>query len=265
MNDRQSADELLARYLLGDALPEAEQAAIEERYFTDDLYFDHLLAIEDELIDRHLHGALSGSETAQFEKHFLASNRRREKWEAQRAIASFFRSRPAVAGWRAFLRSLSLQTRLVAGAALFAAALGMVLLSWAYWDLRGQNDRLQTRLAEIREQPLAAPEVAAFVLRAERLRASAGDQVEIKPNTRWVELRVEIPQFAMGSSTFAAVLSTADGQKLWEQSGLAKNGASVEIDSPASMLQNGDYVLTLTASSGHTRVNLPAYQFRVTR
>ena len=72
MSDSQAADDTgYSQILLGEALPESEQAEIEERYFTDDVYFDRLLALEDDLIDSHIRGTLSESETIRFERHFL--------------------------------------------------------------------------------------------------------------------------------------------------------------------------------------------------
>lgn len=168
MNDRQSADDRLVRYLLGDALPDAEQADIEERYFTDELYFDHVLAMEDELIDRHVRGQLSDSERERFEGHFLASKRRREKWEAQRAIVAFFRSRSEPAGFveaaiRSF-RSIVLGTRLILAISVLVVMAGAAFLGWGFIDIRHQNGLLQARLATLQEQTARLPDTPTFVL-----------------------------------------------------------------------------------------------------
>jgi len=269
MNDRQSEDHRLARYLLGDPLPAAEQAEIEEHYFTDDLYFDHVLAIEDELIDSHIRGNLPASDRARFEKHFLASKRRREKWEAQRAIASFFRSRAEPVGFLSasihFFRSLTLAGRLAAGFSGAALAVGVVVLSWGYRDVLRERYGLESRLMELQKQAVKLPSVATFVLQSERLRSGPGDELRIPSDTRWVELQVEIPELAEEYSTLSAELSTADGQEVWEQKGLPRTAPLVELDLPVSMLKRGDYVLSLTAMAGAGKLKLRSYQFRIDR
>jgi hypothetical protein len=267
MNDRQSADDRLVRYLLGDALPEAEQAEIEERYFTDELYLAHVLAIEDDLIDSHIRGHLSDSDRSRFERHFLASKRRREKWEAQQAIASFFRSRSEPAGFVStsirYFGSLGLGARLLQGISAVAVVVGIGFLGWGYVNIRHQSGVLQSRLAALREQAAGLPNIPAFVLQSERLRSGSGNQLHIAKDTRWIVLRLELPQFAIGYSTFAAGLSSADGQEIWRQAGLARIASSVEINLPGSVLKRGDYVLSLSAVDRERQITLPAYQFRI--
>jgi hypothetical protein len=48
------------QYLLG-KLPEAEQVLIEQRAWADDAWYEHVLAIEDELMYAYLRGSRSGS------------------------------------------------------------------------------------------------------------------------------------------------------------------------------------------------------------
>jgi anti-sigma factor RsiW len=62
----------LRRYLLGE-LPEDEQVALEERYFTADDVFAELLAEEDDLVDAYLSGALPGAVRDRFERVFLST------------------------------------------------------------------------------------------------------------------------------------------------------------------------------------------------
>jgi hypothetical protein len=269
MNDRQSADDSLVRYLLGEALPDDEQAEIEERYFTDELYFDRVLAIEDDLIDSHIRGSLSDIERDRFEKHFLASDRRREKWEAQWAIASFFRcrSKPAglVNGSIRFWGSLAFGARLLLGISVVVVAVGISILGSRYVEIRNESNALQSRLVALREQSATRVAIAMFVLEPERLRSGPGAELRIAKDTRWVVLKVELPQFAAAHSIFAARLNTADGQAIWEQSHLPRVASTVEINLPASALERGDFVLSLSALDRERQIKLPAYQFRIDR
>ncbi len=269
MNDRQSADDRLIRYLLGDDLTDGEQAAIEERYFSDDVYFDHVLAVEDDLIDSHVRGRLGGDAGSRFEKHFLASKRRREKWEAQRAIASFFRSRSEPVGFISacarFLRSLSPGARMWAGVSTALIATGVVFLSLSYLDLRRHTTDLESRAAELRQNLAQLPAMATFVLRPQTLRSGAGERLQIPAETKWVVFKAEIPPFASGYSIFTGALSTPEGRQIWSQTGLSRTESSIEIDLPGSVLKPGDYVLVLNAADGARQIPLPAYEFRVDR
>lgn len=73
-------DQLMIRYLLGEA-SEQERTQIEKQFFADDNFFEHLLTIEDELIDCYVRGKLPPHDREQFEKHFLASPEMRRRVE----------------------------------------------------------------------------------------------------------------------------------------------------------------------------------------
>jgi|SRR5215213_1915310 len=73
-------DQLVIRYLLGEASRQ-EHTQIEEQFFADDKFFEHLLAVEEELIDCYVRGKLPPHDREQFEKHFLASPERRRRVE----------------------------------------------------------------------------------------------------------------------------------------------------------------------------------------
>jgi cell division protein FtsB len=160
----------MIRYLLGD-VPEDEQIRIEERFFTDDEYFEQLLALEDDLIDDYVNGELTDRERKQFEEYFLASPTRRQRVEfaktfmragslpALAEIAMPGEARPEpVPWWRTvmvFWRAQSLLRR-------FALAASVVLVlggSWLIVDtmrLRNQVEQLQAERGESqrREQEL---------------------------------------------------------------------------------------------------------------
>jgi anti-sigma factor RsiW len=78
-------DELVIRYLLGKA-SEQEQQRLEERYFGDDQFFEHLQALEEELIDAYVNGQLPADERKSFEEGFLSSPDRRQRVEFAKAL-----------------------------------------------------------------------------------------------------------------------------------------------------------------------------------
>jgi len=85
MNVKAGNERQAVKYLLGD-LTEAEQARLEERFFHDAELSDSLSEAEDDLIDRYVRAELSGRERERFERHFLVSERRREKVEFARVL-----------------------------------------------------------------------------------------------------------------------------------------------------------------------------------
>jgi len=170
MKQRADSEKLMIRYLLGD-LPEDEQIRIEERFFTDDEYFEQLLALEDDLIDDYVNGELTDREREQFEEYFLASPTRRQRVEfaktfmragslpALAEIAMPGEARPEpVPWWRTvmvFWRAQSLLRR-------FALAASVLLVlggSWLIVDtmrLRNHVEQLQPKRvkSQRREQEL---------------------------------------------------------------------------------------------------------------
>ena len=79
------SDAQLTRYLLGE-LTEEEQEKIEERAFRDRRYLLEIEALECDLIDDYVRGALSEGQRRQFEERFLASAERRRKLQFARAL-----------------------------------------------------------------------------------------------------------------------------------------------------------------------------------
>jgi len=170
MKQRADSEKVMIRYLLGD-VPEDEQIRVEERFFTDDEYFEQLLALEDDLIDDYVNGELTDREREQFEEYFLASPTRRQRVEfaktfmragslpALAEIAMPGEARPEpVPWWRTvmvFWRAQSLPRR-------FALAASVVLALGGSWlivntmRLRNHVEQLQAERGESqrREQEL---------------------------------------------------------------------------------------------------------------
>lgn len=82
MND---ATSLMTRYLLGE-LSEREQADFEAQYFEDPRVFDELADVESALIDDYVRGRLAPATRQQFESHFMADARRRERVRFSEAL-----------------------------------------------------------------------------------------------------------------------------------------------------------------------------------
>ena len=80
--------ESIRQYLLG-SLPEVEISALEERLLTEADFYEELLAVEDELIDQYLSGALSPAEREGFESHFSQAPERQRKVRFARTLQKY--------------------------------------------------------------------------------------------------------------------------------------------------------------------------------
>jgi hypothetical protein len=266
--DQTVETQILGRYLLGQLLSDDELERIEERYFTDDSYFERLIEAEDELIDRSLRGELQGLERAQFQTHFLSSARRREKWEVQRAIAEFFRSSarpvPFLTGIRRFLQSQSTLMRAGVALAAIVVAFTVGLLGWGYFSLRDKAATLRSRLIAAETRAPTASLRSTFSLAPGLVRSGPGNVLPIGPSGAWVTLRLHLntPEDP-GRAFFVATLTTVEGEEVWRQSRLASTGEIVEVEIPSSAITRGDYVLSLVAVTAGRHTELPSYVFRI--
>ena len=76
--DPQSHDAQLQDYLLG-RLADAEAAPLDELSISDEEFASRLRAAEHDLVDAYVRGELTGKILDDFQTHYLASPRRREK------------------------------------------------------------------------------------------------------------------------------------------------------------------------------------------
>lgn len=157
MNTRQQ-ENLVFRYLLGD-LSEAEQTALELKYFADDERFEEVWAAENELIDAYVRNRMSRRERELFERNYLKSPGHRERVAFARTLLKVAddtqgenivraASEPAVSWWQRLLESLRGPQLLLAGAmavALVVLALGTV---WLINDRMRLNSELARSQAE---------------------------------------------------------------------------------------------------------------------
>jgi hypothetical protein len=79
------SDQAIIRYLLNE-LSEEDEARFEEAYLEDGDLFEQVLALEEELIEDYVKGELSGPERQLFERHYLASEKRRARIETARHL-----------------------------------------------------------------------------------------------------------------------------------------------------------------------------------
>ena|ERR1035441_8072219 len=270
--ERHPEDSLLRRYLLGDPMAEGEQERVEKSYFESDECFDRLLEAEDDLIDTYIRGVLSPAECAQFERHFLAAKRRRDRYEAMRAIAAnFFRDSPPphhslLRGLRDFfvMQSPRMRTAMAVTGAVTIVVVG--LLGTGYVRLWRESANARALPANSRQVP--APAFLMVALRPGILRSGAGtgNQIGVGPGVEWLVLRLET-RASREYSWFAAALSTAPGEEVLRQNRLVPSGDAIDLRIPAEALTAGqDYTVSLAGfKPDGQRAELQSYAFHLTK
>ena len=225
-----ASDQVMTRYLLGE-LSESEQAALEEKYFTDPRVFDQVLKAESELVDNYVRGRLSTQTRERFEQSFLIHPRRRERVKFAEALATRLDqiegsravAEPPGAGvsrWQRLLLALR-GRRLVLG-----FSMSLVFLLTAVGGIRFfiENRRLRQELAQTREaqaerarrerelqQQLTDEERRAHELAGEEARAEELAAEPVRQRARQQTIQTKQAPPARSASTFASLVLTVGG------------------------------------------------------
>lgn len=83
----------MREYLLG-GLSSDQMERVEELLITDDTFYDEVIALEDELIDRYIGDSLSDQDRARFESNFLTTPERHRQVSFARALKKYVSERP---------------------------------------------------------------------------------------------------------------------------------------------------------------------------
>jgi hypothetical protein len=271
------ADQHLIAYLLG-RLPPGEVERVDELSIVDDAVAERLRAVEDDLVDAYVVGALDDSLVVDFESVYLASALRREKVErARRFLGSIDRQatdwapqaaavpQPArrLAAPRVGLLSAAALVVLTCGTLLFqsmglrrdltearresaASASRGSALSTQVAELQAANRTLSADLESRRSSPVR-PTVAIILVPQTRGEAVATFAVE--PDAAVVPVDLHLDRVdAEGYLT--AIQDLVTNRVVWRSeipaAGAARHPRTVSIDVPGNVLRPGHYVLELT-------------------
>lgn len=152
----------LVRYILGAASP-GECQEIEERYLNNTDFFEALVAVENDLIDAYVRGQLSGADRERFEKHFLATEDRRQRVAFAEALLEHVAAEGQGAAVKAsesseFPPPVPALKQWSATMQLGLASLFLATATWSIWvtiqnvRLRRDIDQLQAGSAKLQEQ-----------------------------------------------------------------------------------------------------------------
>jgi hypothetical protein len=266
-------DAAIRRYLLG-LLPETEAEAVEEAYFGQPEVFDRVRGVEDDLIDDYVAGRLDGGDAAAFEGRYLASEPRRQRVEAARALRL---ARPPAASAPVTRRVRWLGPLAIAAA--LAVVVSVVLLTRSRGAqpssapssmARGETPLPSPTLEMASPTPSASVLVAApgrtvlLALSPTLLRGEGGAaEVRIPPRTDFLVLHLQLqPSEVQGVTNLQADVETVEGARVWSgaaQQVSERENLAAEVAVPVARLPPGDYLVGLNAG----RETLHRYFFRI--
>jgi hypothetical protein len=247
------SDDILRRYLLGDLAPGACESVERPLFSRDEIFWERLRLVEDELIDDYTRGALGADDRDRFEGHFLRTDERRAKLALARALADHVERREAARrrAWDWLRRPRSAPGWAVAAAALLLIAVLPVFL-WRVGPPRLPQGTINVWLS------------AGLV----RDVGGAIERVRIPPGCQVVRLRLEPGVPAHGG--YRATVSDVTGDELWSQGGLSatpvEGRTAVTLTVPCDLLPEGDYYVRLHGVlPGGEATPVGRYDFRVLR
>ena len=267
----------IREYLLGQ-LPGEQQSVFEERLLTDNVLYEELLIVEDELIDAYLLNSLSTVEREGFESHFLATPENSQKVRFARAFRKYVTAnmqegatavplseketvefpRPETtiarhpkSGWLGFLPIRNPAISYAMAAALVLLVVGVTWVAWKKWP-SGQRNPGQLLAVAL------TPGVT-------RDAAESGKVIDLP---RAIDtLRLELLLSDTSFQSFEAILLDAEGNTLATQPNLRSeiiNGqTTVVFDVAAKLMPAGDYLAKLNGISGGSSEPVGTYSFSV--
>jgi hypothetical protein len=257
MNSDIRDDVVLRRYLLGNVAPDVRER-IEQRLFSsDEVFWEHLCLIEDELIESYVARELTGEDVDRFETAFLCTDERRSKLEFARALKAYVASQRSVPEpvtlWQRIQGMVSVPAWAVA-----AAAVALVVLPIAggfFGRTPGPG-------------PGATDVTASLSTGLVRGASAELPRVQLSASCTLVRLAVEPDE---EHPRYAATLHDVSGLELWSQNNLTSSEVdgrtAVTLTLPCEMLAAGDYYIILSAATSPSPPAIPGGRanFRVLR
>ena len=243
--------EHLVAYLLGE-LPEQEQLALEQDYFTSDDSYTNLLTLEDELAYDYAENRLPPERRRRFEATIGATERGRKNVELARAMLAALRASQG-SGSKTAARYWAMG---IAAALVVAIAAGGLVLRQEISQLRV--------LAEAKPAPIAAPVEAAFLLTPGLSRGGEGvATLELRPEADVLRLDLLLPP-GIRPGDYAVEIRAND--RLVSSQSAQTLGRTLSTHAAAKLFSAGNYEVSVRRlSAGEQPPELAAYAFRLIR
>ena len=182
MEQEQRTDQLITKYFFGE-LSDDERRQLEQRYFTDSEFLERMRAIEAELIEDYVGGALPKEAAAKVEAHMLQSPHQQQKLAFTQSV---FRvatkqtdaSRPTAKTTRKSGSLPLMFSRYIFTPTAAAIAALVITFSFAAWIVFDVS-RLRRELGELRKEQVAArsreQELQAVIAQLQESKKTSGD------------------------------------------------------------------------------------------
>lgn len=265
MRTRSSEDERTIQHLLG-TLSEEAQSSFEQDVLATQESFEHVLAIEDELMYEYLKGELPSGERRLFVERYLVSGEDKRKETFARVLLDWTADRMKV--FKPLFEPWKVLQFATAALAVCTVAFSLSL----YLESRQMRTLVSQALSQ---KPVVAPQTAAippppavlFFLESGLSRSAGGPKrLRIPAAAGDVRLRLDGKYAELGRA-YLGVLRTAGGEEVWSTNGLLfqrePNGVVLSTELPAGIILNGEYELILRPS-GRSGEDLD-YHFTVSR
>jgi hypothetical protein len=243
--DGEARRALFRGYFLA-ALDEERTARLEEEVLGEHALYEEMDGCADELIRDYLAGALAAEERGRFERHFLASPRRRERVAFLRDLGQAI---DRVAPLPVPARSRRAVYLALAAALLLAALLAFLRLRPAAVPQRARQPvRAPSAGApsglpapeRLRTTPLPAADIQEVALAG----GSAAGPTPVAIAGHVSALRLRVPFAGPASPSYAVVVRDAAGTVRWRSDDVAPASATaLEVVVPSAALSEGDYEL----------------------
>ncbi|MFL6229073.1 MAG: hypothetical protein ACJ741_09860 [Pyrinomonadaceae bacterium] len=157
-------EQITTRYLLGE-LSESEQAALEEKYFTDPQVFNQVLRIESELVDEYVHGRLSAEARERFEQFYVSRPALNARVKFAGALAARLdqvegagtrQSTSTVSNWGRFLTALRGHSPALGFAVALVILLAVLSGVWLFVESRRRQQPELAQTQPAQEAPHAS-------------------------------------------------------------------------------------------------------------
>jgi len=195
VEEERRTDQLITKYFFGE-LSDDERRQLEESYFTDSEFLERMRAIEAELIEDYVGGALPKEAAAKFEAHMLQSPHQQRKLAFTESVLRVAAKQTDAIGLapetnrKSFTFPLILHRYIFTPTAAATAALAITLsfAAWVVFDV----SRLRRELGELQKEQAAArsreQELQAVIAQLQESKKTSGnisgEQIDSqKPNS----------------------------------------------------------------------------------
>lgn len=253
-------------YILG-TLEQEKRQEIEERFLTDNDYFNEILKIEDELMDEYINGGLSAEDRERFEQQFLTISENRQKLnfamalnryvktaESNQALESDNNAEEKIPYKRSPFSILRTTNPIPKYVFIAASILLVCAASWLVFN-------------SLRRERTFPGNKIGVALRPGLVRDSGEiKKISFSNNVETLVLKLELA--ASDYNRYRAIIQSAEGIKIFEvenlESQTSANGNFVILPVASKLLANGDYQIKLSGLTSNAKYeDIDSYYFRI--